>query len=133
MFGAARRRGVGGGDALALGYHTFLDVAERVAFNDDVTEKIIPIFFFVRVGSSAIRRILRTIEFGQKAIHYSESQFLFCKYFPHLKYDYSKLVCVMSSASVGGLPLLAKKMVGASCAAHARRGGLSVSIQCMIH
>lgn len=62
MFGAARRRGVGGGDALALGYHTFLDVAERVAFNDDVTqtEKIIPIFF-VRVGSSAIRRILRTI------------------------------------------------------------------------
>lgn len=61
MFGAAHRRGVGGGDALALGYHTFLDVAERVAFNGDVTEKIIPIFFFVRVGSSAIRRILRTI------------------------------------------------------------------------
>lgn len=90
-----------------------------MAFNDnDVTEKILQ-FFSVELAAARFEEFCE--QFVQKAIHYSGSQFLFCKYqFPHLKYDYSKLVCV--SASVGGRPLLAKKkMVGASCAARAPR------------
>lgn len=97
-----------------------------MAFNDnDVTEKILQ-FFSVELAAARFEEFCE--QFVQKAIHYSGSQFLFCKYqFPHLKYDYSKLVCV--SASVGGRPLLAKKKWWEQVAQHVRRGGLSVLIQ----